>query len=301
MNGGESKSKYWCFTTNNPDAEEGYRIQSLVFDGHLVYAVFGNEVGANGTPHYQGYIEYKNRVLRRQVANRFPESHLEPRRGTAREAIDYCKKDGDWVDAGTPTLGGQGKRSDLDAIRTLIVQGSSELELAESYFSKWVVYRRSFEAYRQLLGGSRDWVTAVYIFIGGTGTGKSRIARCVPGSRWVSWDRDCKWYDGYTGQETVVFDDFTGAGIDIGRFLELLDRYECTVPVKGGSANWRPRRVIFTSNLQPDEWFPEASPEQYDAFKRRISRSWKISQPIIFEDGKPCGGSPNFRETLGIE
>jgi len=103
------KSKYWCFTLNNYTDDELEMLRNLV-GGHLTtYAVFGKEVGESGTPHLQGYFEFKSRWdlirLRRWALDR---AHYEPRRGTAEEASNYCKKDGDWEQYGTISISNQG-------------------------------------------------------------------------------------------------------------------------------------------------------------------------------------------------
>lgn len=57
----------WCFTVNNYTAEEIVAVKSLEYK----YLVIGFEVGEEGTPHLQCYVELTNRrystltVLRR--------------------------------------------------------------------------------------------------------------------------------------------------------------------------------------------------------------------------------------------
>lgn len=81
----------WCFTLNNYTDEEIVAIKAIDYK----YLVFGYEVGENGTPHLQGYIELTKRLRFGGVKKLFPPRvHLEARRGTAEEAADYCKKDG---------------------------------------------------------------------------------------------------------------------------------------------------------------------------------------------------------------
>lgn len=298
----KQRSKYWVFTVNNYTDDTYYELQGLYFSGTIGYLCIGFEVGENGTPHLQGYVEFSTRVTRTFVSARIPRAFVAVRRGTTEEAITYCKKEGEFYEEGSPQGTSPGARTDLAKIRDDIKAGTSNRDIAESHFSKWVIYRRSFEAYRDLLKQPRDWITEVYVFVGKTGTGKSRVARRAGANDlWVSWDSQCKWFDGYNGQSNVLFDDFTGEGCNIGQFLQLLDRYSCTVAVKGGSANWNPRRIMFTSNKYPDEWFPSASPEQYEAFKRRISKLWRVDIPIVFtDDGLPSGGNPSFKETLRL-
>jgi hypothetical protein len=88
------------------------------------------------------------------------------------------------------------------------------------------------------------------------------------GEYWVhNGDR---WFDGYSGQLTVIFDDFDGKQVEFRFLLRLLDKYPMQVPVKGGFVNWVPRFVFITSNAYPDEWYPEVPVRDMEALKRRI-------------------------------
>ena len=105
-------SRRWCFTLNNPtDAEK-----ALLDAYECVYLVYGNEVGANGTPHLQGFIIFNQgkrlTTLKNALGQRY---HFEPTRGTSLQAADYCKKDGNFVERGT-FPGASGRRTDIDLI-----------------------------------------------------------------------------------------------------------------------------------------------------------------------------------------
>lgn len=69
----------------------------------VVYMVVGEEVGEGGYRHMQGYMEMKEktsmRVMKRVLDSKIV--HLEGRKGTQTQAIDYCKKDDKWDESGT--------------------------------------------------------------------------------------------------------------------------------------------------------------------------------------------------------
>lgn len=46
-----------CFTINNPEDPQGF-LALLQVREEISYFVVGNEVGASGTPHLQGYVEF---------------------------------------------------------------------------------------------------------------------------------------------------------------------------------------------------------------------------------------------------
>jgi len=78
------------------------------------------------------------------------------------------------------------------------------------------------------------------------------------------------WFDGYFGQDIVLFDDFSGSEFKITYLLKLLDRYPMSVPIKGAFVQWVPRKIYITSNLDPDSWYPGAHEEHRAALRRRL-------------------------------
>lgn len=60
------------------------------------YLVYQQEIcPETGRKHWQGYVEFKSQYGRKavQLMLGVGECHLEVRRGTAREAAEYCKKE----------------------------------------------------------------------------------------------------------------------------------------------------------------------------------------------------------------
>ena len=52
------RSRGFCFTINNPVESHDDNIQNL--QQSAIYVTIGQEIGENGTPHYQGYCLFKN-------------------------------------------------------------------------------------------------------------------------------------------------------------------------------------------------------------------------------------------------
>lgn len=87
-------SKYWCFTLNNYKDEELETLETIFREaGEFIY---GKEVGESGTRHLQGYIEFfvKVRPSERIKDKRI---HWEKRKGSKIQAVEYCKKDGNYI------------------------------------------------------------------------------------------------------------------------------------------------------------------------------------------------------------
>lgn len=107
-----SQAKHWCFTINNWTEQDQVKLRGLI--DHVDYYVFGRETGDSGTPHLQGYVAFKEpKRFARAKELIGVNAHLEVKRGSPKQAADYCKKEGDYEDYGT-LPGGQGKRSDWD-------------------------------------------------------------------------------------------------------------------------------------------------------------------------------------------
>jgi len=220
----------------------------------LKYMIFGNEVGESGTPHLQGLICWSTCKTMQAVkdAMDLQRLHLEPMMGTFKQAEDYCKKDGDWINYGTPLK--QGARKDLEIIQEQIKDGVDEVQIAEEHFGKWVVYRRSFAAYRNLINQGQDRSPPeVKVLWGPTGTGKTRAVHQALGTLWT-WPGG-QWFDGFNGQDNALFDDFAGE-LPFRQMLRLLDRYSMMVPIKGDFVQWTPKTIWITSNLEVEQWYP---------------------------------------------
>lgn len=89
-------SKKWVFTLNNyTDVQMVLLKQRLETLGEKY--IVGKEVGECGTPHLQGWVQFKNRV-RPITAIGIKEIHWEKQKGSNQQCIDYCQKEGNvWI------------------------------------------------------------------------------------------------------------------------------------------------------------------------------------------------------------
>ena len=60
-----------------------------------------------------------------------------------------------------------------------------------------------------------------------------------------------KWWDGYHGEKTVIFDDFKGSSMRLHDFQLIVDRYPVKVETKGSTVELSATRLVFTSNKHP--------------------------------------------------
>lgn len=150
-----SRARNWCFTLNNytPEERDALSLLAVVTHNDLVdYVVYGHEVGANGTPHLQGFISV-NRQLRLNAIRALPglaRAHMEVMRGSVTQAIEYCKKEGDFLEFGEPPRMTQGRRSDLDDVVDWIKQFIEENSRAPSPYDIAQVYPKMLIKYRNL-------------------------------------------------------------------------------------------------------------------------------------------------------
>lgn len=107
------------------------------------------------------------------------------------------------------------------------------------------------------------------VFIGPTGTGKSRRAWEEAGLEAYVKDPNSKFWCGYAGQRHVVIDEFRGR-IDVSHLLRWLDRYPVNVEIKGSSVPSFVEHIWITTNLDVESWYPELDEATLNAIKRRI-------------------------------
>lgn len=93
-------SKYWCFTLNNWTIKQ---METLCTDFAKlsVDAIVGKEIGESGTPHLQGYVEFKQKTRPLEKLGEWAKkAHWEKRKGKGPQAAAYCAKDGNYKEYG---------------------------------------------------------------------------------------------------------------------------------------------------------------------------------------------------------
>lgn len=246
----------FCWTLNNYTEENISDIKTFA-DELCSYMVVGKEVGDSGTPHLQGYAELKKQTMWTKLKSLLPRgTHIEKRKGTAKQAADYCKKDGDFKEIGT--MKHPGKRNDLDALHADVKKGHSLATLYENHFGPMLRYHKGVEKYMALNNKKEFQEVKVYVLWGVAGSGKTRAAyERFPDLYKLpkpTSNGSAVWFDGYSGERELLIDDFYG-GIKYSYLLELLDGYPMLLPVKGShvSKNWD--TVVITSNSHPRDWY----------------------------------------------
>lgn len=285
-----NKHRGWILTINNPTEDEQRIAQVLGGEKNLQYACGELERGENGTLHIQAYVEWKGPRTFQTVHKLFPRAHIEPRGGTASDARDYCLKRGKWANDTTAQRGtewevgafkeagnGRGARNDLSEVCAFLDAGGGLNDAFKAFPGVCARYMRFVERYALMLAKRREWKTKVIVYKGPTGCGKTSRAHEEYPTIWTK--PHGYWFDTYSGEEHVLFDDFDGgreSGIAYRQFLQLTDRYPMLVPVKGGFVQWVPRVLVITTNVEPRDWYPS---DPFDAIERRLDEVHRISDP----------------------
>jgi len=264
----QNKSKGWVFTLNNPTVDDVNLLLNV--EKETTYLIYGIETGIQGTLHWQGFCRFNFTTGLARCRQLLPRAHWEVQRGTTKQAIDYCKKDGKFFEWGEPPLSAGDKTKQVwSNIIAAAERGDIEYIKQEQpgiYFR----YHERIISMRVrnpgiLPGDSlpHEW------WYGPTGTGKSRAV----------WDlypdhyqKDLnKWWDGYDGQDVVVIEEWAPKNECTASYLKKwADRYPFSGQIKGGTLQKiRPRKIIVTSNWTIEECFPDE--QDQEPLKRRFT------------------------------
>lgn len=246
-----ARARNWCFTLNNYTTEEFNESKEL--GTRSSYIVVGKEVGTNSTPHLQGYVEYPNAVRGSAIRKLFNgRAHWEVRKGTAKQASEYCKKEEDFFEMGS--LSAQGKRTDLEEIGSAVLSGASTKEIACTFPGTYIKYHKGIQQLQYASKGLFDFEhrkdkPVVIWRWGSTGVGKTRSAREAHTSFYIK--DGTPWWDGYEQQEAIIIDDFDGKW-PYRDLLRLLDYGPYQGQFKGGYVKINSPYVYITCEYPPE-------------------------------------------------
>lgn len=296
-------TRNWKFTINNPTSGDRKYLEWP--SSTIKYIIYQLERGGTtGTVHIQGYaiLRQSHRLGgARKILG--PRGHLEKRGDQSHEdAREYCKKletrENPGDDATEYGVGpsGQGSRSDISRAVDLIREGASESEVFGTEPGTYVRFTRGIQAAIGLVRVHRDPTIQpiVIVYVGPSGCGKSKRAWDLcpyPEHYWVTQNAEGKmWWKGYTGQNTVVVDDFSG-GLPYLYLLRLLDRWPLYVEPKGENVPLAATRWVFTSNFHPKDWYRW---QHHDGSQRLCMQALQRRLSAIMVWRRPAGGGSSW-------
>ena len=251
----------------------------------LRYYAYAEETCPNtGKKHYQGFAYSWKKIRFSAWKKMFPTAHLEQMRGNFRENTCYCSKEGTLTEFGEKPNENGVQGSAIEYKRRLD-EGQMTMEIAEDpdLFGQYLRSYKALEKYENHIRGKRvkkdHKQPEIYIRWGESGSGKTRwvyeqygVDRVV-----VMLSKTGRWFNGIQYGDVMLFDDVGPDSIPkIEWFLNLTDRYPIPVETKGGETWWKPKVIVFTSNLPWDQWWNSISVQHKVAIKRRISRVTRV-------------------------
>jgi hypothetical protein len=278
-----SRSKSYFITNNHGQSEEEidsaravfeFKYNELIEEGKVSYIIWCREEGTKtGRAHEHLYVRFKNARSFDAIQKRFTGSNIAKAKGTDKQCAEYLKKEGEYEEFGT--LSSQGRRTDLEGAITTLKEGGTIEQIINDEPFIFHTYGRTLERVANMCNAKkyRTKFTKGRWYYGGTGTGKSHAAFLgyMPETHYVKnmEDGDVKWWDGYTGQKTVIIDEFRGE-IGLAFLLRLMDKWPLTVARRGNQAiPFTSDEVIVTSCYHPHHIYKTETNKQMKQLYRR--------------------------------
>lgn len=301
------RSRKWLITINNP-SEKGFNHNAIKAQLQLfkncIYWCMSDEVGKEGgTYHTHIFICCSGAVRFSTLKKRFEGAHFDVCKGTAHDNKCYVFKEGKWSNTekedtrvdGTQEEWGdcpverQGQRNDITDLYAMIKEGLTDYEILESD-PKYLLNIDKVQRARQIVLEDRfknEWRTldTTYIY-GDTGAGKTRSVMEKYGYSNVYRITDYEHaFDGYKGQDVVVFEEFRSS-MKIGEMLNLLDGYPCELRCRYANKVACFTKVFLISNISLNEQYTDiqrSQSETWNAFLRRIHHVQVFTKDRVYE------------------
>jgi len=265
-----------------------------------------------GRIHWQGYIELPNSMTRTQIQTAIfddPTVHIEPRRGTAEQARNYCMKLDTRVAGTEPTewgeMSGQGSRTDLIPLTEMATQlaaGTMTMRQAVEHNPELVVKHHRGLAFVAEYATIKKSIPfrhiTTYVVWGDPGTGKSAgVAQWCEDRNLLCYKQACElgagiaqWWNGCTEEHQVLhLEDFAGfQSIALTFLLQILDGNQCRAQTKGSFTYLMHHTVWIVSNISPEDWYPTEPQVRINALMRRIhSITRYVASEEVKKDQRP--------------
>ena len=289
--------------------------------GKIIYMSCTKEKGKQEeTEHDHLFKLFENYVWRTKIQKVFPHCHIQFCDAEPQYIDDYVEKKGKQKDTEkeeTKIEGyqfsygdlpkkkkreGQGKRTDLDKLKSLILDGKSNAEIY-NINADYMKYCNSIDRVRNDLltdKYKKTWrdLEVHYIF-GKSGTGKTRYVMEKYGYENVYriTDYEHPW-DGYNNQKVVVFEEFRSS-LKIQDMLNYLDGYPLSLPSRYANRQACFVIVYIITNIGIEEQFASVQEnhlETYQAFLRRIHdiREYTNNGIVEYKQGKDENDEYNY-------
>lgn len=220
-------------THNNPTMFTEEYLLKWYEQPEVSYVAGQLEKGTEGTPHIQCYVHLKKNQRLSWWRKRDKKAHFEMVK-INNGAHDYCMKEESRIEGpfeyGTRPLN-RAKKADWEKVYALAKEGKLEEIPADIRVRSYCTLKRIEKDHVNVSGEHTD-CKGIWVY-GPPGVGKSREARAKYPDAYKKLAN--KWWDGYQGQEAVLFEDIDPSHTYLGYHLKLwADRYHCPGETKGG-------------------------------------------------------------------
>lgn len=215
------------------------------------------EKGSEGTVHIQYFLNFTDKVRLAHLKKHCARSHFEIVR-VNNGADDYCNKEetrleGPWSFGVKPAR--LNKKGDKARKNKDLLEMGPEKAVAEGLIDvrQYLQLKKNIDAYKLCTAEPQptDTVRGTWIW-GPSGVGKSFKARAEFQDIYLK--PQSKWFDGYTGQQTILLDDHDNPCL--GHFLKIwADHYPCSGETKGGTVPLMHRDIVVTSNKSIEQLY----------------------------------------------
>ncbi len=290
------QSRKWLLTLNNP-VEHGYNsqiIKEILSQWKAIkYFCFCDEVGKEGTYHTHIFI-YGSPTRFSSVKNKFPDAHIDFCHGSIQQNRDYIRKEGKYLDTDKAETNiketffenteapkeKQGQRTDLLLLYEDIKSGRSTFDIIDDNPVN-IRYLDKIETTRQILRFEEfkhkfRKMHVEYRF-GKTGQGKTRSVMENYGYENVYRITDnLHPFDGYKGQDVIVFEEFYSNNYRINDMLNFLDGYPLELPCRYNNKVACYTKVFINSNVPLSEQYTSIQKDHFETWEALLRRIHKI-------------------------
>ncbi len=313
---GSPKARCWTMTVKNwdyfdtQDWEERIRNQKNQKGENLViYLSIGKHTGEKtGYQHVHMNLEMTDQKTGYWVKNKLfncNDMHCEIRRGTREQCDGYLNKQGQFREIINLRRLKPGRRTDLEDVYDMIQEGATFWDLYDAHFATTVRNEKGIRNYIAMRNERQARQTIfdppeVIVYVGPSGSGKSWHCSTdkdfiESGYKFAVQMESKIYFDGYDGQKTIWFDEFSGKCMQFSKFCQLADRYPNRYETKGATVFIFGLKKILISTIQfPHLWWAGSERFNTDTEQlfRRLTKCYYLGPPRITADGRKQYAKP---------
>lgn len=270
----EPRFKWWLCTWNNPPEDWRGALDKLQAD----YAIGQLEKGKNGTIHIQFTLYFRNSITGERF-KKLPFWHAGKPANAGRDLSAYTSKsdtriDGPYEMGSKPSLPGDANAL-LDACFELAKEGRFDEIPGHIKLKYWTQLSKIRDHYDE--APFRDTAKNLWLY-GPSDHGKTYWVEHHPKYQGAYQKNNSKWWPGYRGQETVVFNDVgPTSAYFISEFKVLVDTGRVWVESKGTNIPLKASKFVVTSNYSMDDFLRLAGLEmERGAANKRFFEMYKF-------------------------